>query len=63
MIGEPGRSSAERPRATRRNPVSRSSDSKNEGHGKEILPSGPQKRLEVSLIYECASASISVSRF
>lgn len=36
MIGGSGRSSAERPRATRRNPVSRPSDSKNEGHGKEI---------------------------
>lgn len=31
-----GRSSPERPRATKRNPVSRPSDSRNEGHGKEI---------------------------
>lgn len=42
MIGGSGRSSAERPRATRRNSVSRPSDSKNEGHGKEI----PSRRAD-----------------
>lgn len=42
MIGGSGRSSAEHPRATRRNPVSRPSDSRNEGHGKEI----PSRRAD-----------------
>lgn len=65
MIGGSGRSSAERPRATRRNPVSRPSDSRNGGHGKEIpsrRESGPQKRLGVLLIYERDPASISLPR-